>query len=402
MSSTGITHIARVDFHDDDRLFGIKDEDRFAHIYIIGKTGTGKSTLMESMALQDLERGKGFALIDPHGDLVERVAARAAQSGRRDVIYLNASDPKQPYGYNPLRQVRRDYIALAASGLMEVFKKMWPDAWGVRMEHILRNVLMALLEQPDATLHDVLRVMSDRHFRRDIVQSLRNETVRAFLGKEFERFSFGYRADGTAPIQNKIGAFLADPLLNHILTAPEKDLHIRKIMDDGQVLLVNLAKGRLGEDSSSLLGGMLVTTIGLAAYTRADMPAGKRRDFFVYVDEFQSFTTLALANMLSELRKYRVGFTIAHQYLNQLEPDIRHAVLGNAATVIAFRVGAEDAPYLVREFVERFEQIDLIQLPNYRIYLKLMIDGMPSMPFSAATLPPMENTKSKDRPRTEG
>jgi type IV secretory pathway TraG/TraD family ATPase VirD4 len=390
MTYRDVTHLAFANHRNRDEIFGIKDEDRFSHIYIIGKTGTGKSTLIESMALQDLERGKGFALIDPHGDLVERVAARAARSGRQDVIYLNASDPNQPYGYNPLRQVRGDYIALAASGLMEVFKKMWPDAWGVRMEHILRNVLMALLEQPDATLHDVLRLMSDRHFRKDIVQSLQNATVRTFLEKEFEQFSFGYRADGTAPIQNKVGAFLADPLLNRILTAPEQDLHIRKIIDEGQVLLVNLAKGRIGEDSSSLLGGMLVTTIGLAAYTRADMPADKRRDFFVYVDEFQSFTTLALANMLSEMRKYRVGFTIAHQYLHQLDPDIRHAVLGNAATVIAFRVGAEDAPYLVREFVERFEQIDLIQLPNYRIYLKLMIDGMPSRPFSAATLPPME------------
>lgn len=390
MSSTGTTHIARIDFRNDHRVFGINDEDRFSHIYIIGKTGTGKSTLMEGMALQDLKRGKGFALIDPHGDLVERVAARAARSGRRDVIYLNASDPKQPYGYNPLRQVRGDFIALAASGLMEVFKKMWPDAWGVRMEHILRNVLMALLEQPNATLHDVLRVMSDRHFRKDIVRSLRNEAVRTFLEKEFERFSFGYRADGTAPIQNKVGAFLADPLLNRILTTPEKDLHIRNIMDDSGVLLVNLAKGRLGDDSSSLLGGLLVTTIGLAAYTRADIPANKRRDFFVYVDEFQSFTTLALSNMLSELRKYRVGFTVAHQYLNQLEPDIRHAVLGNAATVIAFRVGVEDAPYLVHEFVERVEPIDLVQLPNYRIYLKLMIDGMPSRPFSALTLDPRE------------
>jgi type IV secretory pathway TraG/TraD family ATPase VirD4 len=388
MSENNITHFARVDFRRDHRVFGIKDEDRFSHVYIIGKTGTGKSTLLERMALQDLERGKGFALIDPHGDLVERIASRIPQSRQSDVIYLNASDPSQPYGYNPLRHVHEDYIALAASGLMEVFKKMWPDAWGVRMEHILRNVLMALLEQPKATMQDVLRVLSDRQYRKEITQSLRNKTVRTFLEKEFERFSFGYRADGTAPIQNKVGAFLADPLLNRILTSPEKDLHIRKLMDDGQVLLVNLSKGRLGEDSSSLLGGLLVTTIGLAAFTRADTPADKRRDFFVYVDEFQSFTTLALANMLSELRKYRVGFTVAHQYLHQLEPDIRHAVLGNAATFISFRVGAEDAPYLVREFVERFEEIDIMQLPNYRIYLKLMIDGMPSRPFSAVTLAP--------------
>jgi type IV secretory pathway TraG/TraD family ATPase VirD4 len=270
--------------------------------------------------------------------------------------------------------------------MMEVFAKMWPEAWGVRMEHILRNVLMALLEQPSATLHDVLRIISDTKFRKSIAATLKNETVRTFLQKEFDRFTFGYRADGIAPIQNKVGAFLADPLLNRILTAPEQDLHIRRIMDEGQVLLVNLAKGRIGEDSSSLLGGLLVTTIGLAGYSRADTSPAKRRDFFVYVDEFQSFTTLAVANMLSEMRKYRLGFTVAHQYLHQLESDVRHAVLGNAGTIISFRVGAEDAPYLSREFAKVFEETDLVQLPNYHIYLKLMIDGTPSLPFSATTM----------------
>jgi len=383
-----VTHIARVDFRSDHRIFGIKTDDRFAHIHVIGKTGTGKSTLIEQMALQDLISGNGFALIDPHGDLAERIAARVPKSRQVDVIYLNASDSNQPYGYNPLRHVRTDRIALAASGIMEVFAKMWPEAWGVRMEHILRNILLALLEQPNSTLHDILRIISDSKYRKNIAQSLNNETVRAFLLNEFERFSFGYRADGTAPIQNKVGAFLADPLLNRILTAPKEDLHIRQIMDEGRVLLVNLAKGRIGEDSSSLLGGLLVTTIGLAAYSRADTTAEKRRDFFVYIDEFQSFTTLAVANMLAELRKYRVGFTVAHQYLHQLDADIRHAVLGNAGTLIGFRVGAEDAPYLVREFADEFDQADLMQLPNHRIYLKLMIDGMPSKPFSALTLPP--------------
>jgi type IV secretory pathway TraG/TraD family ATPase VirD4 len=340
------------------------------------------------MALQDLEHGNGFALIDPHGDLADRLAARIPSSRQSDIIYFNPSDPAQTYGYNPMRQVRSEFISLAASGLMEMLKKMWADSWGVRMEHILRNVLLALLEQPNATLHDVLRLLSDQGYRRTVVRSLRNETVKTFLEKEFERFTFGYRADGIAPIQNKIGAFLADPLLNRILTSPGKDLHIRRIMDDGGVLLVNLAKGRLGEDSSTLLGGLLVTTIGLAAFSRADMPLQKRRDFFVYVDEFQSFTTLALVNMFSELRKYRVGFTVAHQYMNQLEPDIRHAVLGNAGTIISFRVGAEDAPYLDQEFGERFDQFDLTQLRNHHIYLKLMIDGEPSRPFSATTLSP--------------
>jgi type IV secretory pathway TraG/TraD family ATPase VirD4 len=373
MSPARIIKIGKVDFRMDNRLFGIKTEDRFSHIYIIGKTGTGKSTLLETMAIQDMECGNGFALIDPHGDLVARIAQRIPTSRRADVIYLNAADPAQPYGYNPLRHVSEHRIALAASGMMEVFKKMWPEAWGVRMEHILRNVLMALLEQPAATLHDVLRVLSDQDFRKGVARNLRNETVRTFLLKEFDRFSFGYRADGTAPIQNKVGAFLADPMLDRISTAPKIDLHIRRIMDEGKVLLVNLGKGQIGEDSSSLLGGLLVTTIGLAAYSRADTPPAGRRGFFDYVDEFQSFTTLALANMLSELRKYRVGSTVAHQYLNQLDPDMRHAVLGNTGSIISFRAGAEDAPYLVREFSGRFEEIDLLQLPNYHIYLKLMI-----------------------------
>lgn len=394
MDPAPTTQLARVDFRNDDRVFGIRDEDRFLHVYIIGKTGTGKSTLIETMALQDLERGNGFALIDPHGDLVSRVAARISASHRDRVIYLDATNPVQPYGYNPLRHVSEDRIALAASGMMDVFKKMWPDAWGVRMEHILRNVLMALLEQPDATLQDVLRIFSDSAFRKEIAKSLRNETVRTFLLKEFERFSFGYRADGTAPIQNKVGAFLADPLLNRILTAPKVDLHIRRIMDEGKVLLVNLAKGHIGEDSSSLLGGLLVTTIGLAAFSRADTRAAERRDFFVYIDEFQSFTTLALANMFSEMRKYRVGFTVAHQYLNQLDSAVRHAVLGNTGSIISFRVGVEDAPYLVREFHNRFSEIDLLQLPNHRIYLKLMIDGTPSAPFSAITLGPASSSSA--------
>ncbi|MDA9475080.1 hypothetical protein XI03_11330 [Bradyrhizobium sp. CCBAU 65884] len=388
MHPSHLTHFARADFHGDERVFGIRDEDRFSHVYIIGKTGTGKSTLLETMALQDIECGHGLALIDPHGDLVERIAARVPARRAPDLIYLNAGDPSQPYGYNPLRHVRDDRIALAASGFIEVFKKMWPKAWGVRMEHILRNVLMALLEQPHATMHDVLRILSDRKFRAETAQQLKNETVRTFFQKEFERFSFGYRADGAAPIQNKVGAFLSDPLLNRLLTAPQRDLHVRQVMDEGRVLLVNLAKGRIGEDSSSLLGGLLVTTLGLAAFSRAELPAHKRRDFFIYVDEFQNFTTLAMANMFAELRKYRVGFTVAHQYLHQLEPDVRHAVLGNAGTIISFRVGSEDATYLAREFQDRFDELDLLGLPNYRIYLKLMIDGTPSLPFSATTLSP--------------
>jgi type IV secretory pathway TraG/TraD family ATPase VirD4 len=380
-----ITAIGSVNHRSDRRRFGIKQEDRFLHTYIIGKTGTGKSTLLGNMAAEDLTSGQGFALIDPHGDLVERIYRSAVVTGARDVIYLNATDPAQPYGYNPLRHVRADRIPLAASGLLEVFKKMWSDAWGVRMEHILRNALYALLEQPNATLSDIPKLFRDREYRKTVAASLTNEPVRLFWEKEFERYSFAYRADGVASIQNKIGAFLADPVMRRILTEPKEAISLRRIMDEGKVLLVNLGKGQIGEDSSALLGGLLVTTIGLAAYSRADIQPAARQDFFVYVDEFQSFTTLAVANMLSELRKYRVGLTMAHQYLHQLELEIRHAVLGNAGTIVSFRVGAEDAGYITREFGERFEVDDLLNLENRHVYLKLMIDGQPSKAFSAIT-----------------
>lgn len=389
-SETGIVRFARVNFRDDRRIFGIKNEDRFSHIYIIGKTGTGKSTLMETMALQDIVAGRGFALIDPHGDLAARVWRAIPDERRTAAIYFNVPDPAQPYGYNPLRQVRRDRIPLAASGFMEALKKIWSEAWGVRMEHILRNALMALLERPNSTMADILRMFSDKTFRKEVTASTSNPAVRTFWEKEFVKFSFGYRADGTAPIQNKVGAFLADPLLHRILTVPPIDLHIRRLMDEGKILIVNLGKGQIGEDSSSLLGALLVTTIGLAAFTRADQSETERRDYFVYIDEFQTFTTQAVANMLSELRKYRVGFTIAHQYLNQLEPEVRHAVLGNAGSLVSFRIGAEDASYIAREFEGRFESTDLIRLENHHIYLKLMIDGMPSKPFSATTILPQK------------
>jgi hypothetical protein len=380
-----VTHIGRVEYRNDRRRFGIKSEDRFGHVYVIGKTGVGKSTLLLNIATQDAVCGRGFALIDPHGDLVYQLRERLLQSGRDDILYLDAGDSTQPYGYNPLRHVRPEFIPLAASGLLEVFKKMWSDAWGVRMEHILRNCLYALLEQKAATLSDIGRLLSDRAYRKQVAASLSNEAVRHFWEKEFDQYSRSYRSDGVAAIQNKIGAFLADPLMRRILTDPKEPLSLRRIMDEGQVLLVNLAKGRIGEDSSSLLGGLLVTTIGVAAYSRAGLEPSSRRDFALYVDEFQSFTTLAVANMLSELRKYRVSICMAHQYLHQLEPEIRHAVLGNVGTLISFRLGAEDAPYIARELLCDFTERDLQTLPNHQFCIRLMVNGEPVKPFSAVT-----------------
>jgi type IV secretory pathway TraG/TraD family ATPase VirD4 len=379
-----ISYLGRSNFRRSGVRFGIRQADRLHHLHVVGKTGVGKSTLLEMLALQDLAAGRGFALIDPHGDLVERVFAAVPSEMRERVAYLDAPDPLQPYGYNPLRRVRDDKIPLAASGLIETLKKLWPDAWGIRMEHVLRNTLYALLERDDATLPDILRLYTDDTWRKRIVRDIRNETVRQFWKKEFEKYHFRQRADAVAPIQNKLGALLSDPTLRRILTAPETDLRFRSMMDEGRVLLVNLSKGRLGEDSAFVLGGLIVSTLGLAAFSRAETDA--RPPFFVYIDEFQNFTTLMLANMMSELRKYGVGLTLAHQHLNQIAPDIRHAVLGNAGTLISFRVGAEDAPILAREFLPKFGGEDLLNLPNRSIYLKLMIDGTPSQPFSATTL----------------
>ncbi len=381
-----VSKIGHVLFRSDRRPFGIRQADRLMHVYVVGQTGTGKSTLLASLARQDLFAGRGLCFIDPHGDVVERLAIAATQSGRSDVIYWNVPNPSSPYGYNPLRYVRRDKIPLAVSGVLEAMRKLWSDAWGVRMEHILRNALYALFERPGSTLADVLRLLSEEKFRKEVAKTLKNEPVQEFWLKEFSKYSFGYRSDGIAPVQNKIGAFLADPMLRRILTEPQEDLHLRAIMDAGGALLVNLAKGQIGEDSANLLGSLLVSTIGLAAFSRADMVAGMRQPFALFLDEFQNFTTLSIATMASELRKYGVSLTLAHQHLHQLEPEVRHAVLGNAGTLISFRTGAEDAFYLAREFSPVFKADDLIALPNYHIFLKLMIDGTPSKPFSGTTV----------------
>lgn len=381
-----ISYFAQTNGRHPRRPFGIRQPDRLLHLYAVGKTGVGKSTLLALLARQDLALGRGFALIDPHGDLVERFYASTSAHERERIIYLNVPDPDQPFGYNPLRHVRTDRIPLAASGLLETFRKLWPNAWGVRMEHVLRNSLYALLEQPDATLLELLRLYADKGFRRRVVSSVRNPIVRGYWLKEFANYPPRFQAEAVAPIQNKLGALLADPTLRRVLVEPPIDLRFRSLMDEGRVLLVNLSKGRLGEDASLLLGGLLVSTLGLAAFTRADADQATRRPFFLYVDEFQSFTTLAFVNMMSELRKFGVGLTLAHQHLNQLEPEIRHAVLGNAGTLIAFRVGAEDAGYLAKEFQPTFEVEDLINLPNRDFYLRLMIGGTPSRPFSARTL----------------
>jgi len=362
--------------------FGIKQSDRLSHVYIIGKTGVGKSTLIENMVRQDLAAGRGCCLLDPHGDLVERVYQSVPKRRKGDVRYFNVPDRTQPYGYNPLRYVSESKRSLACSGMLEVMKKLWPDAWGVNMEHILRHALLALLDRPESTLADIPRLLSDKYFRRLVASQIKNSPVRQFWQQEYENYSFQKRSDGAGPILNKVGAFLADPNLNRILTDPEADLRFRSIMDEGQILLVNLAKGQIGEDAAGLLGGLLVTTLGLAAFTRQDTPERERRPFHIHLDEFQNFTTYSMVNMLSELRKFKASMTMAHQYMFQLTPDVREAVLGNAGTIICFRVGARDAAYLAQEFQPTFSQQDFLNLPNYDVYMRLMVEGRVSRPFS--------------------
>lgn len=387
LSLMAISCFGETNHRRDLRRFGIRQPDRLSHMYLIGRTGAGKSTLIETLAQQDLEAGRGLCVIDPHGDLVERLRDHAAAIGRAS-FYWDAAALGQPFGFNPLRRVRNDKVPLAVSGVLEALKKLWPDAWGVRMEHVLRNSLYALIEREGSSLPDILRLYRDKAFRTAVVHRVRNDVVRTFWLSEFAKYQDRWRAETVAPIQNKLGALLTDPRLYGALVEPEHPISFRTLMDEGGGLLINLSKGRLGEDGANVLGSLTVATVGLAALSRAEVPETARRPFFLYVDEFQTFTTLAFANMMPELRKYGVGLTLAHQHLFQLEDEIRHAVLGNTGTLVTFRLGAEDAAVIARELDPPFTTHDLMNLPNHDFYVKLMIEGMPSRPFSAHTITP--------------
>jgi hypothetical protein len=396
-SKTSQTAIfAATNFRHKQTAFGIKEADRRSHLYLIGKTGSGKSTLLETFMRHDLLAGNGFTLLDPHGDLVERIKQFIPHERAGDVIDFDVPDSKQPYGFNPLSNVPTSKRPLAASGMLSVFKHLWHDSWGPRLEHILRNSLLTLLDQPAAALSDILRLLHDAKFRKEAVARVENEEVRKFWLNEYDKYPERLRAEAVAPLQNKVGAFITNPLLGRIFNRPEKPLGLRKIMDEKRILLVNLAKGKIGEDTAMILGSLLISRLGLAALSRADTPQEERRDHYLYLDEFHSFTTLSLASMLSELRKYRLNLILAHQYLAQLDPAIRDAVLGNVGTIVAFRVGAADAELLAPEFAPEITSTDLTNLPNYHIYLKMMIDGGVSQPFSAVTLDPDASTKEAD------
>lgn len=393
-----VTPFAVTDYRDIQKRFGIKEKNRRGHMYITGKTGTGKSTLIENLAISDIRAGNGLALVDPHGDLAEDILNFVPKRRAEDVIYFNPSDLEYPIAFNPLENVPPDSRHVVVSGLLSVFRKIWPEFWGPRLEHILRHSILTLLERPGSTLLDVPRLLTDKEFRMGVLERVSHPQVKDFWLSEFEKYSVWLRSEAISPILNKIGQFLVSIPLRNIVGQKENTFNLRNAMDEGKILIVNLAKGKIGEDNCALLGAMMVTEIQLAALSRSELPEDKRKPFYLYVDEIHNFLTLSFADILSEARKYGLNLVLAHQYIEQLDERVRAAIFGNVGTIISFRVGAEDAKYLAREFSPVFNETDLTNLANFHIYLKLMIDGVTSEPFSAITLPTVERDRS-NKPR---
>ncbi|MDO8499462.1 MAG: type IV secretion system DNA-binding domain-containing protein [bacterium] len=388
-SNPDINFFGLTNYRNQYRKFGIKLDDRRRHMYVVGKTGMGKTTLLENMVLNDIYAGHGVGLVDPHGDYAEKIINFVPSWRINDIVYFNPADVDYPIGFNILETIRPDQKHLVASGLMGVFKKIWPDVWSARMEYILNNTILALLDFPGTTLLGINRLLADEAYRKRVVQNLKDPVVKAFWQTEFDSYNDKYKQEAVAPIQNKIGQFLSASVIRNIVAQVKSRINIRDIMDNRKIFIMNLSKGRIGEDNSRLLGGMLITKIQLAAMERVDTPEAERKDFFLYVDEFQNFATESFANILSEARKYRLGLIMAHQYMEQLEEEVMAAVIGNVGTTVTFRVGSTDAEILAKEFIPTFIEDDLINLPKYHIYLKLMIDGVSSRPFSSLTLPPI-------------
>ncbi|HEU0085516.1 MAG TPA: CxxC-x17-CxxC domain-containing protein [Candidatus Paceibacterota bacterium] len=395
-----LTYIGLTSFRDKNQLFGIKRKDRRQHVYILGKSGTGKSALMFNMIIQNIQNGDGVCLVDPHGENVETVLSAIPRHRLKDVVYFNPADTEYHIGFNVLELVDEKYKHLVASGLMGIFTKIWANAWSARMEYILNNAILALLDTPGTTMLGIPRMLVDKDYRQKIITNLKDPVIKAFWVHEYEEWQDKFRNEAIAPIQNKVGQFLSTSIIRNILGQAKSTINIFDMMNEGKIFLVNVSKGRIGEDNSALLGGMIITKIQLAAMERVRIPEDERKDFYLYVDEFQNFVTDAFAGILSEARKYRLNLTVAHQYTAQLvtkeSSSVRDAIFGNVGTMIIFRVGADDADFLEKEFEPEFTPEDIVNLPNYKIYIKLMIDGVTSRPFSSRTLPPMVESGNQE------
>ncbi|MFA7193520.1 MAG: type IV secretion system DNA-binding domain-containing protein [Candidatus Paceibacterota bacterium] len=387
-----ITYFAETDARNKRIPFGIKAKDRSRHMYVIGKTGMGKSTLLENLAVQDLRNGNGVCFMDPHGKTADLLLEYIPKERINDVVYFAPFDTDFPISFNVMEDVGYDKRHLVVSGLMSTFKKIWQDAWSARMEYILSNTLLALLEYPDSTLLSVNKMLSDKNFRQKVVDNITDASVKSFWVDEFAKYTERFAAEATPAIQNKIGQFTSNPLIRNIVGQPNSSFDIRELMDQRKIVIINLSKGRIGEINAQLLGSMIVTKIYLAAMSRADTneeDLKKLPNFYLFVDEFQSFANESFADILSEARKYKLNLTIAHQYIEQMPEEVRAAVFGNVGTFITFRVGATDAEYLEKEFAPVFLAQDIVNLGFTQTYLRLMIDGIGSQPFSARTLPPI-------------
>jgi CxxC-x17-CxxC domain-containing protein len=387
-NSKEITVVGQTNFRGIKRAFGIYPDDRRRHLYVIGKTGVGKSTLLENMIAQDIASGKGVGLVDPHGDTAERLLDSIPPWRVNDVVYFDPSDVEYPIAFNVLEAIDPNYKYLVASGLVSSLKKIWADSWGPRLEYILRNTILALLDYPSSTMLGIMRMLSDKNYRKKVISAINDPVIKAFWVNEFSNYNEKFRSEAISPIQNKVGQFLSSAIIRNIVAQPKSTIDMADIMDNGKILLINVSKGKIGEDNSALLGAMLITKIQLAAMDRAKIPEEERRDFYLYVDEFQNFATESFASILSEARKYRLNLTIAHQYITQMEEVVRDAVFGNVGTMVSFRVGAFDAEFLEKEFAPVFTETDLVNLAKYTAYIKLMINGITSKPFSMQTIPP--------------
>jgi energy-coupling factor transporter ATP-binding protein EcfA2 len=391
-----ITYFAATHTRSKHDMFGIRAIDRGKHMYIIGKTGMGKSTMLENMAIQDIQNGEGICFIDPHGSTAEKLLDFVPYERINDVVYLAPFDTDHPVGFNVMEDVGFDKRHLVVSGLMGALKRIWVDAWSARMEYILQNTLLALLEYPDSTLLDVNRMLTNKPFRAAVVERITDPIVKAFWTEEFAAFTDSYTREATPAIQNKVGQFTSNPLIRNIVGQAKSSFDLRKIMDERKIFIVNLSKGRMGETNASLLGSMLTVKIYLAAMSRADEPAAVMARLprcYFYVDEFQSMMNEAFADILSESRKYKLALTLANQYVEQMEEKVRDAVFGNVGTLVCFRIGSFDAEVLKVEFEPTFTAEDLVALGVGEVYLKLMIDGVGSQPFSAQTIPPIETPR---------
>jgi energy-coupling factor transporter ATP-binding protein EcfA2 len=389
-----ITPIGITNFRNDKQPFGIKDTDRLNHVYVIGKTGTGKSTLLLNMAISDIQRGNGMCLIDPHGDIAEKILDYVPQARIHDVIYFNPADDTHSIAFNPLQDIPPNQQHLVVAGLIATFKKIWMDSWGPRLEYILRYTLLTLCTYPDATLLDIQPLLTNYDFRKRILSYCQDQYLLSFWYNEFDKYPPQLKAEAISPILNKTGLFIAITALRNVIGQITPSFQIQDVMDKQQILICNLSKGKLGEDASTILGSMLVNAIQLAALQRAAQEEQYRIPFYLYVDEMHSFVSLSFADILAEARKYKLSLFLAHQYIEQIHEKIRYAIFGNAGTMIIFRVGADDAKQLVQEVHPTFNEEDLINLPRYSMYLKLMIDGATSKPFSATTNPITSPTHS--------